>query len=106
MKRIFQQFLDNIISMLAMAIEKKIEKTNIKVIRHTPTDEIIRVFENTVMRNGYNTIIHHHQCDGYSISLESDGTSIYKLSNCRTLRSLYEQTLSDLIEKALVIKTE
>jgi hypothetical protein len=106
MKKIFQQFLDNIISMLATAIERKIERTSIKVVQHTPTDEIIRVFENTVMRQGYNTIIHHHKCDGYSISVENNGSSVYKLANCRTLRALYEQTLSDLIEQALATNAE
>jgi hypothetical protein len=106
MKKILQQFLDNIISMLATAIEKKIERTSIKVVQHTSMDEIIRVFENTVLYQGYNTIIHHHKCDGYSISVEKDGASIYKLTNCRTIRALYEQTLSDLVEQALTTKAE
>lgn len=102
MKKILQQFLDSIIEMLASAIEKKIEKTRIRVIEHKSIDELIRVFENTVLRQGYTTTITHHQCLGYSLSIKDSEVVVYEITAVRTQKALYEQTLSDIIDTGVL----
>lgn len=106
MKKILQQFLDSIVQTLASSIEKKIEKTNIRVIEHKSIDELIRVFENTVMRQGHTTIINHHQCLGYSLTIKEEDTIIYEITAVRTQRAMYEQALSDIVERAFNIKSD
>jgi len=106
MKRILQKFLDQFIEMLALAIDrgidKKLQNTKIKVIEQKTIDELLRVFHHTVLkRDGYTTTITYDNCNRYSIVIKNSDGVLFETSGLKDIRMVCEATLGSLMEKVM-----
>ncbi len=105
MKKIFQQFLSDVVRMLAEAIQQQADKTKFKVIEQKTIDELLRVFHHTIVKKDCKTtIVYESSCTGYSVLIERGDKTFLKLDGLRDIRAVCEASLDALMDKALEIE--
>ena len=101
---LLQMFLDRIADSIADGISKGIDrrisdtKITVRVRDVKSIDELVNVVENTCFVEGRTVKISYNRCPGYSVQVfDIEGQLIHKIDNCRTMKILYEELLTEMV---------